>query len=141
MINKPSGTDGLSFFLYRSSAIDGLTRNDLEDILEVARLRNQSLKLTGCLHHEDGLFFQWLEGPAQEIEPAIASIMGDPRHRDLTVLGRGALDARRFQDWRMRFSDRDSASLMDWFARNDKPTVDRHDYAASVASFLSTAIF
>ncbi len=117
-----------------------MTRHDLEAILDVARARNQSLTLTGCLHYEDGLFFQWLEGPAQGIEPVIVSIMADRRHRDLTVLGRGALDARRFQDWRMRFSDRDSASLMDWFARNDRPTVDRHDYAAGVASFLSAAV-
>lgn len=140
MISDLSVTDGLAFFLYRSSAIDNLTRHDFEDILEVARTRNQALKLTGCLHHEDGLFFQWLEGPSQEMQSVIASIMADPRHRDLTVLGQGPLTCRRFQDWRMRFSDRNAASMMDWFARSDKPTVDRQDYAAGVVSFLTTVI-
>ncbi len=96
----------------------------MQDILRTARHRNQSLGLTGCLHHEDGLFFQWLEGPA------------DDRHRDFEILDQGALDHRRFQDWRMRFSDRDRASLMDWFARSDSSTVHRGDYAGGVVAFM-----
>jgi len=36
----------------------------------------------------------------------------------------------------MRFSDRDRASLMDWFARSDSSTVHRGDYAGGVVAFM-----
>ena len=127
---------GLGFVLYRSTARAGLDGSAMQDILRTARHRNQSLGLTGCLHHEDGLFFQWLEGPADGLRKVVASLMDDDRHRDFEFLDQGALDHRRFQDWRMRFSDRDSASLMDWFARSDSSTVHRGDYAGGVVAFM-----
>ncbi|TYP66973.1 FAD-dependent sensor of blue light [Stutzerimonas stutzeri] len=127
---------GLGFVLYRSSARAGLDGSAMQDILRTARHRNQSLGLTGCLHHEDGLFFQWLEGPADGLRKVVASLMDDDRHRDFEILDQGALDHRRFQDWRMRFSDRDRASLMDWFARSDSSTVHRGDYAGGVVAFM-----
>lgn len=127
---------GLGFVLYRSTARAGLDGSAMQDILRTARHRNQSLGLTGCLHHEDGLFFQWLEGPADGLRRVVASLMDDDRHRDFEILDQGALDHRRFQDWRMRFSDRDRASLMDWFARSDSSTVHRGDYAGGVVAFM-----
>lgn len=128
--------DGLGYFLYRSTAVSGLTESDLEDILEVARQRNKQSDLTGCLHHEDGLFFQWLEGPSNELQHVVASILKDHRHYEVAILNEGPLDQRRFQDWRMRFSDRGQASLLDWFASSNSSTVDRHDYAKGVTAFL-----
>ena len=127
---------GLGFVLYRSTARAGLDGSAMQDILRTARHRNQSLGLTGCLHHEDGLFFQWLEGPADGLQKVVASLMDDDRHSDFEILDQGALDHRRFQDWRMRFSDRDRASLMDWFARSDSSTVHRGDYAGGVVAFM-----
>ncbi|MEQ3644542.1 MAG: BLUF domain-containing protein [Paracoccus sp. (in: a-proteobacteria)] len=127
---------GLGFVLYRSTARAGLDGSAMQDILRTARHRNQSLGLTGCLHHEDGLFFQWLEGPADGLRKVVASLMDDDRHSDFEILDQGALDHRRFQDWRMRFSDRDRASLMDWFARSDSSTVHRGDYAGGVVAFM-----
>lgn len=127
---------GLAFLLYRSTAADDLSSADLRDILTVARERNEANGLTGCLHSEDGLFFQWLEGPTEALRPVAAAIMGDPRHRGILVLDQGALDHRRFQDWRMRFSDRDQASLLDWLAGSNASTVDRSDYAGGILAFL-----
>ncbi len=108
----------------------------MQDILRTARQRNQLLGLTGCLHHEDGLFFQWLEGPADSLRLVLSSLLNDERHLEFEILDQGALDHRRFQDWRMRFSDRDRASLMDWFARSDSSTVHRSDYAGGVVAFM-----
>ena len=127
---------GLGFVLYRSTARAGLDGSAMQDILRTARHRNQSLGLTGCLHHEDGLFFQWLEGPADGLRQVVSSLVDDDRHRDFEILDQGALDHRRFQDWRMRFSDRDRASLMDWFARSDSSTVHRGGYAGGVVAFM-----
>lgn len=131
-----SDPGGLAFVLYRSTAVDHLSAGDLRDILTVARRRNAEAGLTGCLHYEDGLFFQWLEGPAGVLRTVVASIMDDARHREITVLDEGGLDHRRFQDWRMRFSDRDQASLLDWLAGSNASTVDRSDYAGGIVAFL-----
>ena len=136
MTSDLDNLQGLGFVLYRSTARAGLDGSAMQDILRTARHRNQSLGLTGCLHHEDGLFFQWLEGPADGLRKVVASLIDDDRHRDFEILDQGALDHRRFQDWRMRFSDRDRASLMDWFARSDSSTVHRGDYAGGVVAFM-----
>ncbi|MFN3524990.1 MAG: BLUF domain-containing protein [Paracoccus sp. (in: a-proteobacteria)] len=136
MTNRLDGIEGLGFFLYRSNAAKGVGAEALRQILGTARSRNQSLGLTGCLHYEDGLFFQWLEGPVCALRPVFVSISQDQRHERLEVLDAGGLDHRRFQDWRMRYSDRDQVSLLDWFARSDSSTVDRGDYAGGVTAFL-----
>ena len=131
-------SEGLEYSLYRSTASRALRAGGLEDILAAARARNQAMSLTGCLHYEDGLFFQWLEGPADALREVLGSILRDDRHRDIAVLVEGALEHRRFQDWRMRFSDRDRASLLDWLASAEVSTMDRRDYAAAVMSFLQS---
>lgn len=136
MTSDLNSVEGLGFYLYRSTARDGLGADELQDILLEARRRNQALGLTGCLHYEDGLFFQWLEGPVEGLRDVVASIERDRWHVSLDVLDQGSLDHRRFQDWRMRFSDRDKASLMDWFAKSDSSTVHRGDYAGGVVAFM-----
>lgn len=128
--------DGLGFFLYRSAAAPGLTEAGLSRILATARSRNQKLGLTGCLHYEDGMFFQWLEGPSTNLVKILDSITADDRHERVEILDQGPLEHRQFQDWRMRFSDRNSGSLTDWFARSDNSTVDRGHYNNGVVSFL-----
>ena len=136
MTSELRNIEGLGYFLYRSSAAPDLDGGDTQDILRSARHRNQALGLTGCLHFEDGMFFQWLEGPKEGLVQVVEMILEDDRHEDITILDQGALDLRRFQDWRMRFSDKHRASLMDWFAKSDKSTVRPQDYAAAVMAFL-----
>lgn len=70
----------------------------------------------------------------------IESILRDDRHHDVTVLNEGPLDVRRFEDWQMRFSDRDRKSLMDWFAAQSMSTVDRNEYAGGVVAFLQSIV-
>lgn len=136
MINDHVVLD-LTHFLYRSNAKPALTDDDIEDIVAVAIARNDMLQLTGCLHVEDGLIFQWLEGPREALDQVIASIRADERHSDIVDLSYGPLTGRRFSDWRMRSSNRYNASLLDWFAENHVPTVDRGAYVGSVIAFLT----
>ncbi|MBW7057145.1 BLUF domain-containing protein [Paracoccus bogoriensis] len=136
MTNSPDATTGLSFLLYRSNAAPWLTNDDMRAILASARDRNRDLSLTGCLHHEAGLFFQWLEGPAPAVQEVLALLRRDRRHSALNILSSGPLEHRLFRNWTMRYSDRDQMSLMDWFAGSDSSTVNPQDYVRSVVSFL-----
>ncbi|WP_299846997.1 BLUF domain-containing protein [uncultured Paracoccus sp.] len=136
MTSDTGPEDGLTHFLYRSNARPGFTTEDLRTIVAEARSRNSSCGVTGCLHYEDGLFFQWLEGPKIALDMIIALIRKDPRHEDMTDLSYGPLTVRRFADWSMRATDRHRASLLDWFASNQVSTIDRIAYAGSVSAFL-----
>lgn len=128
----------ISYSLYRSTASRNLQASELEDILRTARSRNLALGLTGCLHYESGLFFQWLEGPAEAVAEVLESIRKDDRHRDVVVLISGTQDKREFQDWKMRFSDSSNASLLDWLASAQVSTLDRRNYADGVMTFLQS---
>ena len=126
----------IGFALYRSTASRALPAAELREILAVARERNRSLGVTGCLHHEDGLFFQWLEGAPAAIEQVLSSIRRDDRHRAMVVLAEGVLPTRLFDQWQMRFSNREDASLLNWLASAEVSTLNRRDYGAAVTAFL-----
>ena len=108
----------------------------MQDILRTARHRNQSLGLTGCLHHEDGLFFQWVEGPRFRLFRLIDVLREDDRHLNFTVLDQGPLQQRLFTEWEMRFSDREAASLLEWLADRRDRTGNDQDDAESIAAFM-----
>ncbi|WP_185968524.1 BLUF domain-containing protein [Paracoccus sp. M683] len=141
MISDPLAVHGaddgdLTHFLYRSNAREGLGQDDIDSIIAQARIRNDQSGLTGCLHFEDGLFFQWLEGPRAPLDAVIRLIRSDPRHSDIADLSYGPLKRRHFADWQMRVTNRDSGSLMDWVASNEVSTIDRGAYAGTVSAFL-----
>jgi hypothetical protein len=57
----------------------------------------------GALYFADGCFFQCLEGPADAVDALYARLHQDPRHRDLAVLGRSAVERASFAGWSMKF--------------------------------------
>lgn len=135
----PDAEKGLGYVLYRSVARPGLDREDLDRLLDRARERNRRLGLTGCLHHENGLFFQWLEGPRPLLFRLLDELRDDDRHIGFTVLDQGPLARRLFQHWEMRFSDSEAASLLDWLAARrranaEEPSLD----ADAVSGFLAS---
>ncbi len=129
--------DSLGYLLYRSVARPGLDSADLDRILDKARSWNASVGLTGCLHHEDGMFFQWLEGPRFRLFQLIENLRNDDRHVNVTILDQGRLDKRLFSAWEMRFSDREAASLLEWLADRRNLT-GQGGYASGVGEFLQS---
>ncbi|WP_410218981.1 BLUF domain-containing protein [Paracoccus sp. (in: a-proteobacteria)] len=134
----PLAAGGLAYCLYRSVASPGLTRDDLDLLLKKSRERNRLYGLTGCLHHEDGLFFQWLEGPRISLFRLLDDLRDDDRHLGLTILDQGPLEQRLFQSWQMRFSDRGAASLLDWLATHDNSSEIGEDHVQEVSAFLKS---
>src|SRR5918997_4465479 len=84
----------LSTLVYRSRAVAPLPFEDLQHLTRTAQARNHREAVTGVLLHDDGRFFQWLEGPADGVERVMRSIRADPRHTDLDVLDQRPSSAR-----------------------------------------------
>jgi hypothetical protein len=92
--------------VYTSIANDEFSPADLERLLAAARTRNKAVGVTGMLVFHDGTFLQALEGEKRAVNEVFASIRGDSRHRDVTVLHRGSgLEQRVFSDGPMGFAD------------------------------------
>lgn len=131
-----SDPGALAHFLYRNIATDDCGPHDIRDILNVARDRNTRLGLTGCLHVEDGFFFQWLEGPAEALTQVIASLRADWRHRDIVTLSEGGLAGRLFGGWNMNLTGLKDASIVDWLAAQGVSRREGRDYSAAILRFL-----
>ncbi|QHI97224.1 blue light sensor protein [Xylophilus rhododendri] len=93
------------FYVSRSLALPG----QVSDILLVARVRNAQAGITGALLCTGGFFAQVLEGPREALQRTMACIDADARHADVTRLLQAGLDARRFADWSMAFTERPGA--------------------------------
>lgn len=76
---------------------------EVSRILVHSRRNNRRRRLGGVLHFGNGCFFQYLEGPADEVDRLYATICRDERHRDVRRLTRRPIRARRFEDWTMKF--------------------------------------
>lgn len=84
---------------YQSRASAPPSDSELNDLVARARLRNQSVGVTGMLLYEDGRFLQTLEGPPEGLGTVWRSIQQDERHQDIEVLTEHYVEARLFSDW------------------------------------------
>jgi hypothetical protein len=99
--------------VYTSTATEHLSCADLNELLLGARNRNKTLGVSGMLVFHSGTFLQALEGEKRAVNEVFASILTDPRHRDIEVLHRGpGFDQRVFGDWSMGFADFTGAATM-----------------------------
>ena len=97
----------LSAVAYKSRATPHCSDVDLYYLLAQARSRNGASDLTGVLVYDRGYFFQWLEGPREQLRQVWASIGADPRHADLEVVFDDRRLFRLFEGWGMQFAHRD----------------------------------
>lgn len=114
----PSGTTHpLTAILYRSDALTAEGSATDRQILAEARRRNTAVNVTGFLHRESDVFYQWLEGPTAAVRVVFASIANDPRHRNVEKLSEMTITERNFRFWSMGSSETTAMSLFDWAAR------------------------
>lgn len=101
---------------YISQASEDLGYNDIDEILNAARIHNPAHKITGVLIHSDGYFVQLLEGPSEKVvKQALSRIIVDERHSNLRVIGEW-YSAARFFDSPMGFCDSDVHSKHSCFS-------------------------
>lgn len=103
--DEPGGTfeERLLFnVVYCSRATAGVESADVDTIVSTARRRNPALGITGILVFGSEVFFQWIEGPKEQVLGLMKSIEADRRHDTLVVLSTGEeIRERVFPTWDM----------------------------------------
>ena len=88
---------------YTSTATRLLSVAQLVELIEQIRSKNERLGVTGLLLYSGGNVIQTLEGTPDAVDAVFGSIAGDPRHGDVHVVDRRAIDERSFATWSMGF--------------------------------------
>jgi hypothetical protein len=80
------------------------SKQEILDLLDLARVTNAELGVTGLLLYDDsGMFIQVIEGEKKVIFDLFAKIKQDPRHYKVVELWSSSLQKRNFPDWKMGF--------------------------------------
>jgi hypothetical protein len=95
----------LTQIVYLSTPSKALTQDELKNLLEKSRKKNQSAGITGMLLYIDNSFLQVIEGPTQAVENLFAKINAHPRHVRIAVLNRKKIKSPDFSDWSMGFAN------------------------------------
>ena len=72
--------------VYCSRAVQKMDTEALEKIIATAKHHNPRWGITGLLVFGSGIFFQWLEGPRDNVSRLFEIIAADPRHTDVVLL-------------------------------------------------------
>ena len=88
--------------VYCSRAAPGMDDESISRIIAAAMYHNPRFGITGLLVFGSGIFFQWLEGPRDNVTSLLKIITADPRHTDVVVLREeNEIRDRLFPDWGM----------------------------------------
>jgi hypothetical protein len=88
--------------VYCSRAADGVGDSAVERIIATARRMNPEQGITGLLVFGSGVFFQWIEGPRDNVTQLMQRIQRDPRHERVVTLSQSEeVRERLFPDWSM----------------------------------------
>jgi hypothetical protein len=96
--------DVIKQMVYLSKARPGLARGDVEQILEIAREKNQALDITGFLLFNGKTFVQLLEGPPENVTRLYGQIEHDNRHTQTRILLEHRTTSRLLSSWSMAYS-------------------------------------
>lgn len=91
------------YIVYLSSATQLFSDDDLTSILNISRINNSKLNVTGILLYCDGNILQVLEGEKNIIRELFAKIEKDLRHKNIIKMVEGENAERSFPDWSMGF--------------------------------------
>ena len=94
--------------VYASTVTDGVSSADVDDIISASHRNNSLVGITGILVLGGGIFFQWIEGPKEEVMSLVKLIQTDRRHESMTVLSTDEeIRERIFPSWDMELVDAD----------------------------------
>ena len=94
--------------VYASTVTDGVSSADVDDIISESHRNNSLVGITGILVLGSGVFFQWIEGPKEQVMSLVKLIETDRRHELMTVLSTDEeIRERIFPSWDMELVDAD----------------------------------
>jgi hypothetical protein len=93
--------------VYSSVDAVGFSQQNLIDLLKTSRRNNEKAGVTGMLLYHNGNFLQILEGEERSVRRLYKTIMTDPRHRDVMLIGTRKIRERMFDEWEMAFTNLD----------------------------------
>lgn len=91
---------------YSRNKMDGspeLVLQEVRSILDISRINNEKVGVTGALLFNSGCFAQVLEGGQAAVEATFERIQRDERHGEVSLLSFGAVPERSFTNWSMAF--------------------------------------
>lgn len=105
---------------------DALLRG-IDEILNVARVRNRALDITGALVFTGEHFAQYLEGPSKALEELMTDIRADNRHTALQIVATERFSERLIPNWGMAYqgTSRFVADLVDAARTENQPQASR----------------
>jgi len=117
-----------------------LNQDELLDILEVSRIKNEQHNLTGMLLYGEGVFIQVLEGEEQALLNTYSAIERDDRHYSIIKMTEGEITERNFPDWRMGFkaANADQLAQFDIYINPRQPGFLNSDKSNAVVGMLKT---
>ena len=89
--------------LYASNSNNEFSPSQLEELEALAYESNLILGVSGYLYFENGIFIQYIEGPAPVLDELFARISADQRHEVFKSVVEETLSERRFPSWSMRW--------------------------------------
>lgn len=93
--------------IYISGETSPFSKNQLENLLELARDKNTHLGITGLLLYKHGNFLQVLEGEKATVLSIFETIRQDPRHRRVIPILQEPIEKRDFGEWSMAYREID----------------------------------
>jgi hypothetical protein len=97
-----SGLPLLHQTIYCSRAAAGVDEAAVDQIIAAARRMNPARGITGLLVCGSGVFFQWIEGPRDNVMELMDRIRADPRHEHVVTLSETEeVRERLFPEWDM----------------------------------------
>jgi Sensors of blue-light using FAD len=88
--------------VYCSKATAGVDDAAVARIIEIAKRYNPEQGITGLLVFGSGIFFQWLEGPRDNVTELMGKLKADPRHDNIVMFSENEeVRERLFPDWDM----------------------------------------
>lgn len=105
--NSDEPTGGFAYPLlyntvYCSRATVGVDAAAVDSIIKSSRRSNPEYGITGLLVFGSGVFFQWLEGPRDNVMSLMERLKTDPRHENVVMLTESEeVRERLFPNWDM----------------------------------------
>ena len=99
--------------VYISESVRLMPNDDLVELVEHSRQKNEEIGVSGLLLHSGGHFIQVLEGEQLLVSSLFHKISRDPRHFEVRQLLSHGIDRRLFGDWGMKLAQTDGVLPMD----------------------------